>query len=90
MSNKKDKVITIILLLIMIILIYITAEQETIENKIKENRINNIENTLENHTHYIDKLEADVDNLKEVSQLKLKKKNNIINLQSNKHYFVDS
>lgn len=32
----------------------------------KENRINNIEETIQNHTHYIDKLEADVDNLKEV------------------------
>lgn len=59
MSNKKDKVITIILLIIMFICIYIIDEQE-------ESRINKIETTIENHTHYIDKLEADVDNLKEV------------------------
>ncbi len=56
MSNKKDKVITIILLIIMFICIYIIDEQE-------ESRINKIETTIENHTHYIDKLEADVDNL---------------------------
>lgn len=59
MSDKKDKVITIILLIIMFICIYIIDEQE-------ESRINKIETTIENHTHYIDRLEADVDNLKEV------------------------
>lgn len=31
----------------------------------KENRINNIEKTLQNHTHYIDELEVDVHELKE-------------------------
>ncbi len=66
MSNKKDKVITIVLLIIMFILIYITVEQERIENETKESRINKIETTIENHTHYIDELKADVDNLKEV------------------------
>lgn len=62
----KDKVITIILLIIMFICIYIMAEQERIENETKESRINKIETTIENHTHYIDELEADVDNLKEI------------------------
>ena len=53
------RILILITIVILIVLVYAT-------DYYKENKIDNIEKTIQNHTHYIDKLEADVDNLKEV------------------------
>lgn len=59
-------IVAILFVIVMAICIYGQADRDIARALEKENRINNIEKTLQNHTHYIDKLEADVDNLKEV------------------------
>lgn len=58
-----SKVIIFFVIIVLSLLIYAEGYRE---EKNKADKINNIEKTLQNHTHYIDKLEADVDNLKEV------------------------
>ena len=59
MSTTREwikRILILITITVLIILIYVI-------DYYKENRINNIERTIQNHTHYIDELEADVDNL---------------------------
>lgn len=61
MSNIREwieRILILIIIVILIVLIYAIDYH-------KQNRINNIEKTIQNHTHYIDELQADVDNLKE-------------------------
>ena len=59
-------IVAILFVLVMIISIYGQVDKDIKRAVEKENRIDNIEKTLQEHMHYIDKLEADVDNLKEV------------------------
>lgn len=54
-----ERIVILITITVLIVLVYAI-------DYYKENRINNIEKTIQNHTHYIDELQADVDNLKEV------------------------
>lgn len=54
-----ERILILITITVLIVLVYAT-------DYYKGNKIDNIEKTIQNHTHYIDKLEADVDNLKEV------------------------
>ncbi len=62
----KEHIAYIVVTIVIIgLAIHTTIDSYTTERE-KENRINNIEKTLQEHTHYIDELEADVDNLKEV------------------------
>ena len=51
-----EQILILITITVLIVLVYAI-------DYYKENRINNIERTIQNHTHYIDELEADVDNL---------------------------
>lgn len=51
-----ERILILITIVVLIGIIYISDYSNT-------SRINNIERTLRNHTHYIDQLEADVDNL---------------------------
>ena len=57
-----ERILILITIVVLIVLVYAI-------NYYKENRINNIEKTIQNHTHYIDKLVSDVDNLKEQEML---------------------
>ena len=59
-------IVAILFVLVMTICIYGQVDKDIKRAVEKENRIDNIEKTLQEHMHYRDKLEADVDNLKEV------------------------
>ena len=61
-----EQILILITITVLIVLVYAI-------DYYKENRINNIEKTLQNHTHYIDKLEADVDNLKKYHDVEILK-----------------
>ena len=54
-----ERILILITITVLIVLVYAT-------DYYKENKIDNIEKTLQEHTYYIDELEADIDNLKEV------------------------
>ena len=62
-----ERIVIFVTILVVIVLVYATNYYKTLKEELKkENRIDNIEKTLQEHMHYIDKLEADIDNLKEV------------------------
>ena len=61
-----EQILILITITVLIVLVYAI-------DYYKENRINNIEKTLQNHTHYIDELVDDVDNLKEQEMLDIGK-----------------
>lgn len=61
-----ERILILITIIVLTVLVYAT-------DYYKENRINNIEKTLQEHTHYIDKLEADVDNLKKYHSVEILK-----------------
>lgn len=58
-------IVAILFVIVMAICIYGQADRDIAKALEKENRIDNVEKTLQNHTNYIDKLEADVHELKE-------------------------
>lgn len=62
------RILILITITVLIVLVYAT-------DYYKGNKIDNIEKTIQNHTHYIDKLEADVDNLKEVQSYVKQRRN---------------
>lgn len=51
-----ERILILITIVVLIGIIYISDYSNT-------SRVNNIEKTIQNHTHYIDELQADVDNL---------------------------
>lgn len=51
-----ERILILVIITVLIVIVYAT-------DYYKENKIDNIEKTLQNHTHYIEELEADVDNL---------------------------
>lgn len=58
-------IIAVIFVFVMAICIYGQADRDIAKALEKENRIDSIEKTLQEHTHYIEELEADVHELKE-------------------------
>lgn len=54
-----ERIVILITITVLIVLVYAI-------DYYKENKLYNIEKTLQNHTHYIDELQADVDNLHRV------------------------
>lgn len=65
-----SKVIIFFVIIVLSLLIYAEGYRK---EKNKVDKINNIEKTLQNHTHYIDELEADVDNLKKYHDVEILK-----------------
>lgn len=66
-------IIAILFVFVMAICIYGQADRDIKKAVEQQNRINNIEKTIQNHTHYIDELVDDVDNLKEQEMLDIGK-----------------
>lgn len=64
--EKIEQIITIIAVIVLAFLIYGMDYNDKKVEQARELRLNSIEIRLQQHTHYIDDLEADVDNLKEV------------------------
>lgn len=58
-------IVMIFVVFIIAIAIYGQADRDIKAAQEKENRINNIERTLQEHMHYIEQLEDDVHELKE-------------------------
>lgn len=58
--------------IVIAVLIYGQANADKSKMQIRENKINYIEIKLQKQMNYIDQLEADVDNLKEVKERKVK------------------